>query len=167
MLTLYRSLLLLLLWASFPAAAANPPPPSGAHPRLFLTPAGLAALRAQATQAGSAMARVIAHCQDVIDNPSDYAGRGYQGDGWAFGASACGLAWQVTGEARYATAGIGLWHTLLADDQHQGDNNACSSTSVSPDQAIASIRHDTNYAIRFIGPHAALAYDWLHDAPGV
>ena len=35
-----------------------------------------------------------------------------------------------------------------------------------PKQAIAAIRRDTGYAIRFIGPHAALAYDWLHDAPG-
>jgi hypothetical protein len=29
------------------------------------------------------------------------------------------------------------------------------------------VRRDTGYAIRFVGPHAALAYDWLHDAPGV
>src|SRR5258708_3390335 len=31
----------------------------------------------------------------------------------------------------------------------------------------ASVWRDTGYAIRFGGPHAALAYDWLHDAPGI
>jgi hypothetical protein len=113
------------------------------------------------------MANVIAHCQDVIDHPADYNGRGYQGDAWSFGASACGLAWQVTGNAAFAAAGIRLWRTLLADDQMMGDGLACSSTTVSAAQATQSIRHDTDYAIRFIGPHAALAYDWLHDAPGV
>ena len=47
-----------------------------------------------------------------------------------------------------------------------GDKKACVA-GASDTQAIAAIKRDTGYAIRFIGPHTALAYDWLHDAPGV
>ena len=29
------------------------------------------------------------------------------------------------------------------------------------------VTHDTGYAMRTFAPYSALAYDWLHDAPGV
>jgi hypothetical protein len=153
----------LLALAATPAFAA-PPPPAGPHPRIALNPATLAALKAKATTRGSAVADAIEACKKAAvaaGSPS-----GYQGDAWAFAASACALAYQVTGTPAYAARGITLLRALLEDVGTIGDKLACVS-GAPPDRAIASIRRDTGYAIRFVGPHAALTYDWLHDAPGM
>jgi hypothetical protein len=91
---------------------------------------------------------------------------GYQGDAWAFPASACALAYQVTRAPAHATRGIALLRALLEDVRQIGDGKACVA-GAPPERAIAAIERDTGYAIRFIGPHAALAYDWLYDAPGM
>ena len=38
----------------------------------------------------------------------------------------------------------------------------------SPGTGVArTVTHDTGYPMRWYGPYIALAYDWLHDAPGV
>jgi len=139
-----------------------PPPPRGAHPRIALTPPVLAALKGKLSSPGVEAA--LTACRRAQTQPG--APDGYQGDGWAFPASACGLAWQLTHDADAAETGVKLWRALLEDVHGIGDKKACVA-GASPKQAIASIERDTGYAIRFIGPHAALAYDWLHDAPGV
>ncbi|HXU02420.1 MAG TPA: hypothetical protein VN903_15755, partial [Polyangia bacterium] len=77
-----------------------------------------------------------------------------------------GLAFQLTGDRAHAERGVRLWRALLEDVDRIGDRKACVP-GASPEQMLAAVRRDTGYAIRFIGPHAALAYDWLHDAPGV
>jgi hypothetical protein len=150
------------------AASANaaPPAPKGGHPRLFLGPTTLAALKAKVATSGSAAANAVALCKKVAANPSDYKDSGYQGDNWAFPLSACALAYQMTGDAAHAATGIKLFKAVLEDVDTMGDGKACVA-GASDTQAIAAIKRDSGYAIRFIGPHAALAYDWLHDAPGV
>jgi MYXO-CTERM domain-containing protein len=145
-------------------APAAPQPPSGPHPRIALTPPVLAALKARAADKRSAVADAIAACRAV--DPAPGMASGYQGDAWAFPASACGLAWQLTGEKDLASRGVKLWRALLEDVQTLGDRKACVPGAPRA-QALAAVQRDTGYAIRFIGPHAALAYDWLHDAPGV
>jgi hypothetical protein len=153
-----------ILLLAAPASAA-PAAPKGPHPRLFLGSATLGALKAKAASP-SAAANAIALCKKVASNPADYQKSGYQGDNWAFPLSACALAYQLTGDAAHAGAGIKLWRAVLEDVETMGDKKACVA-GASDTQAIAAIKRDTGYAIRFIGPHAALAYDWLHDAPGV
>jgi len=147
-----------------PSAHAAPPTPAGPHPRIALTPAVLAALKAKAATSGTAVADAVAVCRKVAPEPG--MSSGYQGDAWAFPASACALAWQVTRDPALAARGVKLWRALLEDVSTLGDRKACVP-GASPEQARAAIERDTGYAIRFIGPHAALAYDWLHDAPGV
>lgn len=147
-------------------AAAAPAAPAGPHPRIFLGKATLDAMKASAKSEGSGAARAIALCKKVASEPAAFQVSGYQGDNWAFPLSACGLAYQLTGDAAYATAGVKLWRASLDDVFKMGDHTACV-VGAKEEQAIASVRRDTGYAIRFLGPHTALAYDWLHDAPGV
>lgn len=150
-----------------PLAEAAPTPPRAApRPRLFLDGASLGVLKARVATAGTGAARAVALCKDVAAKPASYAKSGYQGDRWAFPLSACGLAWQLTGDAAHAATAIKLWNAILSDVDTMGDAKACV-VGATRDQAIAAVRRDTGYAIRFIGPHTALAYDWLHDAPGV
>src|SRR5262249_34720097 len=148
------------------SAAAAPPPPSGPHPRIFLSQSVRDAFNKAAMDPKSAVSALLKNCQKVIDTPASFMGSGYQGDNWAFAASACALAWQLTGDAKYAAPGIKLWRALLEDVMTLGDKQACVPGAAMT-AAIASVKRDTGYAIRFIGPHTALVYDWLHDAPGV
>lgn len=145
---------------------AAPAAPKGPHPRMFLTGKTLDAVKAQSGNASSAVGRAIALCKKVETDAASFRKSGYQGDAWAFPLSACALAYQATGTTAYATTGIKLWKALLSDLNEMGDKGACVPSATDA-QAIAAIRRDSGYAIRFIGPHTALAYDWLHDAPGV
>jgi hypothetical protein len=146
------------------SARAAPPAPAGPHPRIALDAATLAALTSRAKTPGTAIHDAIVACEKAATNPGSPSG--YQGDAWAFGASACALAYQVTRAPAHAARGLALLRALLEDVGQIGDGKACVEGSA-PERAIAAIRRDTGYAIRFIGPHAALAYDWLHDAPGM
>jgi MYXO-CTERM domain-containing protein len=166
--SLRASAVVLVLAALAPEAAwSAPPPPSGAHPRLFLSQKVRDSFNAAAMDPKSAVASLIAQCQKAIDMPASYMKSGYQGDAWSYTASACALAWQLTGDAKYAAPGVTLWRALLEDVAMLGDKMACTAGADPTTKAIASVKRDTGYAIRFIGPHTALAYDWLHDAPGV
>ena len=146
------------------AALAAPPPPRGPHPRIALTAPVLSTLKRQLASPGSAVAAAVRACR--ASDPATGAPSGYQGDQWAFPASACGLAYQLTGDRAYAAKGTRLLRALLEDVERVGDGKGCVA-GASPEQTIAAVRRDTGYAIRFIATHAALAYDWLHDAPGV
>src|SRR4051812_39249448 len=143
---------------------APPPPPAGPHPRIALNAATLAALKPLVGVSGGAVAAAVDACKKAASAPGSPSG--YQGDAWAFGASSCGLAFQLTGVRAYAERGATLLRALLEDVDKIGDKKACV-VGATPEQSVASIWRDTGYAIRFVGPHAALAYDWLHDAPGM
>jgi hypothetical protein len=154
----------LALLVAGPGPTAATAAPHGPHPRIALTPSVKAALASQVGQNGSAAHAVIEACRQA--NTARGASSGYQGADWATGASACALAWQLTHDHDAAARGVMLWHALLEDVATIGDGRACVP-GASPKQARASIQRDDGYAIRFIGLHTALAYDWLHDAPGV
>jgi MYXO-CTERM domain-containing protein len=149
-----------------PRAQAAPAAPAGAHPRIFLSTKVRDAFKAAAADPKSAVSALIARCQKAIDMPASLMTSGYQGDSWSFTASGCALAWQLTGDAKYAAPGVLLWRALLEDVATLGDKKACVAGAAMT-AAIASVKRDTGYAIRFIGPHSALVYDWMHDAPGV
>src|SRR5689334_19072694 len=64
------------------AAVAAPPAPTGAHPRIFLDPDTIAALKADAAKPATATARAVAKCDDVIAHPDQWKSGGYQGLGF-------------------------------------------------------------------------------------
>src|SRR5215470_7197582 len=159
-------------------AGAVPPTPSASHPRLFLGGGNLDAAKANAGKSGTASKSLVGDCQDTIDHAGDYNGRGgVDGSVWPGAAVACAFAYQVTGNATYATQAIKYWKTSLNDDQTLGDGKGCvagvstnwqswDGSSAAP-PIIQTIVHDTGYPMRWYGPFIALTYDWLHDAPGV
>jgi hypothetical protein len=138
-------------------ASAAPHAPSGAHPRIWLTSPTVAALKANATRSGSAAGSVIAKCKDVAARPSKYADGIYQGYGWAYAAASCGMAWQLTKDPAHAHAGLSMFRALLEDYETVGDGAGGDTVE----------QHDSGYAMRYFGAFAAIAYDWLHDAPEV
>jgi hypothetical protein len=153
--SLFAAALPLVLLAS--RAEAAPTAPSGPHPRIWLTPPTLSALKTNMTQSGSAAASVIARCKDVAARPSKYDDAVYQGYGWAYAAASCGMAYQLTGDSSHASAGLRMFHALLEDYQTVGDGVGGDTVE----------QHDGGYSMRYFGAFSAIAYDWLHDAPGV
>lgn len=164
-----------VLSTTFAGAA---PVPSGPHPRLFMSPANVAAFGQNATKQGTAAAALVAACQDTLDDPGYYATRGgADGDNWPGSAVRCAFAYAATGDDKYLGQALLYWQASLDDDQQIGDGLGCKA-GVSPDwqswdgnppapPIIRTITHDTGYPMRWYGPNIALTYDWLHDAPGV
>ena len=143
-----------------------------------MSPESVAAYTEKASQSGTAAAALVAACQDTIDNPQQYATRGgADGDYWPGSAVRCAFAYVATKNDAYLTQALKYWHASLDDDQDIGDGLGCVA-GVSTDwqswsgdppapPVIRTITHDTGYPMRWYGPDIALAYDWLHDAPGV
>jgi hypothetical protein len=161
-------------------AAADPPTPSGAHPRLFMSGAELAAYKTNATTKGTAAAGLVQQCQETITSPSDYSTRGgSDGNYWPQSAVACAFAYLTTQNPQYLTQALLYWKASLSDDQTIGDGLGCVS-GVSTDwqtwakagnggaapPVILTVTHDTGYPIRWYGTDIALTYDWLYSAPG-
>ena len=168
-------------------AAAAPSPPSGPHPRLFMSPAQLAIYKTNATAKDTAAASMVAECEDTINNPQTYSGRG-TGDGgfWPLAAAACAFAYQATSESKYLTQALLYWNASLNDDQTIGDKLGCvqgastswqtwaqaaagegASAAGPAPPIIITITHADGYSMRWYGPDIALTYDWLYSAPGV
>ncbi len=145
-----------LLLVGAPSAGAAPPQPGGPHPRLFLDTATLDALKVAAGRPDSAVARAVTRCNRIRANPGNFTTGGM---GLDFGAnmSACALAWKVTADPVYATEAVRFFRALLNDYQAIGDGAGGDDV----------VRHDTGYAMRGFAPYAAIAYDWLREAPGV
>lgn len=133
---------------------------------------------ASAGQRGTAAAALVAGCQDTIDDAAYYDTRGgSDGDNWPGSAMRCAFAWRATNDPKYLTQAIKYWHAALDDDQVIGDGLGCVAGVDTDWQSwngdppappvILTVTHDTGYPIRWYGPDIALAYDWLHDAPGV
>jgi MYXO-CTERM domain-containing protein len=165
-------------WSS--PAAAVPPTPSGGHPRLLMGSARLAAYQANASAKNTAAQSLVARCQETIDQPTYYTGRGgADGDNWPGAAVACAFAYLATQNGSFLTQAIKYWNAALADDQTLGDGKGCvagvdtdwktwaAGGSGSAPPVILTVTHDTGYPMRWYGPYLALTYDWLHDAPGV
>ncbi len=119
--------------------------PSGPHPRLWLDSETLAGLSAQAGVKGSPV------------DPSDYSDGGWQGFEFLTTLSGCLASWEASGNSDDLQTAIKYWNVLLDDYQQVGDGAGGDDV----------VTHDTGYAMRSFAPFSALAYDWLHDAPGV
>ena len=148
--------LLVLVGALASSAAAAPPPePSGAHPRMLLDAKLRAAWKAQGETGHGAVAGAIALCSDTASK--DHESSLYMGAEWSKMLQACLVAWAATDEPRHAATALRYFTALLDDLEKIGDGKG-------GDQAAL---RDSGYAIRNLAPYTALAYDWLHDQPGM
>lgn len=89
--------------------------------------------------------------------PGEYSEGGWQGFEFVTTLSSCLTSWVATGDENDRDTAIKYWRVLLDDYQTVGDG-------LGGDDVVT---HDTGYAMRTFAPYSALAYDWLHDAPGV
>jgi len=102
------------------------------------------------------IAGAIAVC-DGDRSPREHAGAQYMGSEWKKMLQACLVAWAATGDADHAASTLRYFTALLDDLDVIGDGKG----------GDAAGNRDSGYAIRNLGPYTALAYDWLHDAPGM
>ena len=138
-------------------AHAAPPEPSRAHPRLWLDAATRASMKTLAKRPGNGVSRSIAECTRVGGILKQEARNLYMGLDWAAHASNCAIAYQATGEASHAATSLHFFAALLDDWETVGDGKGGDNAA----------RHDSGYAIRALGVHTAIVYDFLHDAPGM
>ena len=131
--------------------------PSGAHPRLWLDSATQQGLKEQASISNSPVARGAARCSAARNDPSEYEDGGWQGFEFVLTLSGCLASWAATNSADDLETAIKYWNVLLDDYSTVGDGAGGDDV----------VTHDTGYAMRTFAPYSAIAYDWLHDAPGV
>ena len=129
-------------------------PAAVAHPRIILDRATQARLRAAAKAKTPAWKRVSVECDRYL---SSVAGGSYQGMQWTEAVANLSLCWYATGERKYVDRALVYARALVDDKSKVGDG-------LGGDDIVHS---DSGYAIRSYGVYTALAYDWLHDAPGM
>ena len=149
--------LVLCLFAIQIANAQALPEPADPHPRLFAGEDLRLALVDLAGRPGSFVSRTVERCDVIGKNPSRFATDGYMGLDWAQYLQACLIAYRATGNERFGRTALVYFRALIDDLKVVGDG-------AGGDMAA---RRDSGYSIRALGPNAALAYDWLHDFPGV
>jgi uncharacterized protein (TIGR03382 family) len=113
-----------------------------------------AAWRARSKEGHGPIVGSIAVCGD---HPREHAGAQYMGSEWKKMLQACLVAWAATGDPAHAQTALRYFTALLDDLDTIGDGKG----------GDAAANRDAGYAIRNLGPYTALAYDWLHDAPGM
>ncbi|HEX3593871.1 MAG TPA: hypothetical protein VHU80_02185, partial [Polyangiaceae bacterium] len=144
-----------LLIASSHVANASVSAPTGPHPRLWLDASTLAGLKSDGAK--SAVAKGAKRCADARNDPSSYTTGGWQGFEFITTLSGCLISWKTSGSADDLATALKYFNVLLDDYQDVGDGAGGDDV----------VTHDTGYAMRTFAPFSAVAYDWLHDAPGV
>jgi len=146
-----------LLVAQHDAAAEASAVPTGAHPRIVLNSELRASWKAAAKDPNSVVSRMVAKCDTIGKDPKEYDHDVYMAFTWAASIQNCLVAWVVTDKAAYANTVIRYFTAILDDRQDVGDGKGGDE----------SIRRDSGYPMRVMGPYTALAYDWLYDYPGM
>jgi hypothetical protein len=82
---------------------------------------------------------------------------GWQGFEFLLTLSGCLVSYEASGNADDLTTAFKYFNVLLDDYQNVGDGAGGDNV----------VTHDTGYAMRTFAPYSAIAYDWLHDAPGM
>ena len=137
-------------------ASAAPPEPSGPHPRMLLDAKLRAAWKAALEDGRGPLVGAVTLC-DEDRSRRDHDGALYMGAEWSKMLQACLVAWAATGKPEYASSALKFFTALIDDLDKIGDGKG-------GDQAAT---RDRGYPIRNLGPYTALAYDWLHDVPGM
>jgi hypothetical protein len=148
-----RRLAVLLVTVARVASAA-PPEPTGPHPRILLD-ARLRAAWKEVADAGGPVTGAIALCDD--DGNRDHEHSQYMGSEWSKMLQACLVAWAATDKPAYARSSLKYFTALIDDLEVVGDGKGGDKAA----------NRDDGYAIRSLGPYTAIAYDWLHNAPGM
>jgi hypothetical protein len=114
------------------------------------------AWRARSKEGRGPIGGAIAVC-DGDRSSREHAGAQYMGSEWKKMLQACLVAWAATGEPGHARTALRYFTALIDDLDTVGDGKG----------GDVAANRDAGYAIRNLGPYTALAYDWLHDAPGM
>jgi hypothetical protein len=153
----WAALLVALVGLAQPALAQSLKEPGDPHPRLFAEPGVQEALAELARSTGSFVQRTVERCREIGRQPHRFATDGYMGLDWAQYLQSCLIAYRATGSEEHGRTALVYYRALIDDLKTVGDG-------AGGDEAA---RRDSGYSIRALGPNAALAYDWLHDFPGV
>ena len=148
-----------------PAPAPAPPPPiatvprtlshpRGPHPRILLGADRVSALRRLRTANAPTWRALAERCQEDVREPID---AGYEAWDWANATLDLATCYAAEPRPDYVAAAVTYFRALL-DDRHKVGDRAGGDDVV---------RHDDGYSIRTRGCFGALAYDWLHDLPGM
>jgi len=150
---------------ALPARPPAPPPPiptvawtlshpRGPHPRILLGAERVSALRRLRTANAPTWRALDERCQEDV---RESIGAGYEGWDWANATLDLATCYVAAPRPDYAAAAITYFRALL-DDRHKVGDRAGGDDVV---------RHDDGYSIRTRGCFGAIAYDWLHDLPGM
>jgi hypothetical protein len=140
-------------------ARAAPPPPSklAPHPRLLLSPETIRRLKAKASARDPDWAQVLGDADRLSkyavadynrnDAPPATIAYTYQGFGWYGAIVPLGIAYQVTGNKRYAAKVVELLRKV---------NAATAAGNIEP------ISADSGFPSRSAALGVALAFDWVY-----
>ena len=137
-----------------PVAVLDVDRPLGSHPRILLMTDRIAVVRGL-RDAGAPTWRALAEACD--DATKDNIASGYEAWDWVDATLDLALCHAVTRRPDYARAALRYFTALLDDHTKVGDGAG----------GDAVVHHDDGYSIRTHGCFGAIAYDWLHDAPGM
>ncbi len=140
--------------ASAPALTVDLERPHGTHPRILLTAERLDALRAIRAPGTPSWRRLVAQCDGDARESID---AGYEGWDWANATLDLALCGAVTSRPEYTQAALKYFRALLDDRRKVGDGAGGDDV----------VHHDHGYSIRTRGCLGAIAFDWLHEAPGM
>ncbi len=156
--------------APSPALPLTGRPVTTARPRILLTPARVAQLRAKVTGGDPDWRALKARADTLAADrifPYTYANRSnepdntifydYQGEGWYNATMTLGLAYQITGGAPYLRQLLALADEMIRA-QYAPENN--------PPRGLPPLRPDDYYPTRSLGPVVAIIYDWCYDRLG-
>ena len=144
-------------------SAISPPAASGdsrvptdpkAHPRILLTAERLRALDRSRSVSSPAWLRLEEQCRAAGREPIS---SGYEAWDWANATLDLAMCYAVTKRPEYARGAIEYFRAMLDDQSRVGDGQGGDEV----------VHHDDGYSIRTRGCFGAIAYDWLHDAPGM
>lgn len=136
------------------AVPRDEPPTNSTRPRLVLTRERLERARMSALGGSKVFRDIETECSRASRS---LRRSGYEGWDWGHLVARCGMAWRITGKAEHAQAALIYLRALLDDRAIVGDGKGGDGV----------VRHDHGYPIRTHAFYSALAYDWLHDAPGM
>jgi hypothetical protein len=128
--------------------------PRGPHPRILAGPDRIAALQARRSAGGPSWRTLQGKCDEDV---RETIASGYEAWDWVNAALDLALCHRVTGRPAYAQSALTYFRALLDDHVRVGDGAG----------GDAVVHHDDGYSIRTHGCFGAIAYDWLHDLPGM
>ncbi len=139
---------------STPTLALDVGRPYGAHPRILLTADRVAVLRGLRDAGAPSWRKLAAQCDEDARQPID---AGYEAWDWVNAALDLAACSSVSTRPEYLRAALVYFRAILDDRNKVGDGGGGDDV----------VHHDDGYSIRTRGCFGAIAYDWLHDAPGM